>query len=464
MKKTYTTLDYDWLTRTTGDPFVDAGGYALEEFSRHFPDLDILQLIRKASEIYVNSWGARINPFFLNSPITQPAFKGNKKITETESYFQQVLSNNLDADNSASIGECRITGRKTHLFPCGRNNSVLSGSTAFVNFHHNFQNGLMVSKEILIRYFFLPLGCEQLQGQIALITSSNPEISSFYSKKICNENLIAVGKGLSESILKAKTNSSGTALFRYADVVMSWRREEFDDKDSTLSLYHFTNFGASPSLMIYELPFQVLKFYSYATRAKHIESWNNFVRRYYHTKGSKYDEESQELVIKNNKEIIPVISTEYQEWSNTIYDSLLEGKSILGYMLKYCRENDFDYNITKIYTTNILGMKKETIEKIEQMADYIINSNDEIGIGKAIKKLDAVKSSYDLRRFVLKDIVERYYEDGNDEAIITVKDYADYLFPDTDTWRETRDVLIIALYERLHKMHKKVELESELTK
>ena len=216
--------------------------------------------------------------------------------------------------------------------------------------------------------------------------------------------------------------------------------------------------------MIYELPFQVLKFYSYATRAKHIESWNNFVRRYYHTKGSKYDEESQELVIKNNKEIIPVISTEYQEWSNTIYDSLLEGKSILGYMLKYCRENDFDYNITKIYTTNILGMKKETIEKIEQMADYIINSNDEIGIGKAIKKLDAVKSSYDLRRFVLKDIVERYYEDGNDEAIITVKDYADYLFPDTDTWRETRDVLIIALYERLHKMHKKVELESELTK
>lgn len=464
MKKTYTTLDYDWLTRTTGDPFVDAGGYALEEFSRHFPDLDILQLIRKASEIYVNSWGARINPFFLNSPITQPAFKGNKKITETESYFQQVLSNNLDADNSASIGECRITGRKTNLFPCGRNNSVLSGSTAFVNFHHNFQNGLMVSKEILIRYFFLPLGCEQLQGQIALITSSNPEISSFFCKKICNENLIAVGKGLSESILKAKTNSPGTALFRYADVVMSWRREEFYDKDSTLSLYHFTNFGASPSLMIYELPFQVLKFYSYATRAKHIESWNNFVRRYYHTKGSKYDEESQELVIKNNKEIIPVISTEYQEWSNTIYDSLLEGKSILGYMLKYCRENDFDYNITKIYTTNILGMKKETIEKIEQMADYIINSNDEIGIGKAIKKLDAVKSSYDLRRFVLKDIVERYYEDGNDEAIITVKDYADYLFPDTDTWRETRDVLIIALYERLHKMHKKVELESELTK
>ena len=387
MKKTYTTLDYDWLTRTMGDPFVDAGGYALEEFSRHFPDLDILQLIRKAAEIYVYSWGAKINPFFLNSPITQPAFKGDKKITETESYFRYVLSNNLDADSSAPVGVCRLTGRKTYLFPCGRNNSVLSGSTAFVNFHHNFQIGMMVSKEIVIRYFFLPLGCEQLQGQIALITSSNPEISSFYSQKVCNKNLIAVGKGLSESILKAKTSSPGTALFRYADAVMRERNDEFDDRGSTLSLYHFTNFGASPSLMIYELPFQVLKFYSYVTKAKHIESWNNFVRRYYHTKGSKYDDEKQKLVVKNDKEIVPVESSEYQEWSNTIYDSLLNGKSILGCMLQYSKDNDVDNNIIRIYTINILGMKKETIDKIEQMADYIIDSNDEIGIGKAIKNL-----------------------------------------------------------------------------
>ena len=30
------------------------------------------------------------------------------------------------------------------------------------------------------------------------------------------------------------------------------------------------------------------------------------------------------------------------------------------------------------------------------------------------------------------------------------KDYTDYLFPDTDSWKETRDVLLIAIYERLH--------------
>lgn len=465
MKKTYTTLDYDWLTRTTGDPFVDAGGYALEEFSRHFPDLDILQLIMKASEIYVYNWESKINTFFLDSTITQPSYRENHiKLAKTESYFRQILSNKLDDGSCAHVGNCRITGRKTYLFPCGRNNIVLSGSKKYINFHHNFQMGLMASKEIIIRSFFLPLGCVQLNGQIALITSSSPDISSFFCQCICKENIIAIGKGMSDSILKGRTNSPGTALFRYADKVMNEYRGNFKDMVGTLSLYHFTNFATKPSLDIYELPFQVLKFYSYVTKAMHIDSWNNFVRRYYHTKGSKYDDEKQELIIKNNKEIVPVASSDYQEWSNTIYDSLLNGKSILGYMLQYCRENDIDYNIIRIYSTNILGMKKETIDKVEQMADYIIGSNDEIGIEKAIKKLDGVKNSYDLRRFVLKDIVERYYEDGNDEAIVTVKDYAEYLFPDTDSWRETRDVLIIALYERLHKMHKKVELKSELTK
>lgn len=51
------------------------------------------------------------------------------------------------------------------------------------------------------------------------------------------------------------------------------------------------------------------------------------------------------------------------------------------------------------------------------------------------------------------------YEEGNDEAIVTVKDYVDYLFPDSDSWKEMRDVLLIAIYERLHKLKKKVEIE-----
>lgn len=463
MRQTYDTVDYDWLTKPTGDPFVDAGGYALEEFSQHFPDLDILQLIDKAADIYVDTWSCKINAFFLNSPITQPAFIGNQKKVENNKYFSNVLANKYTPDTLAKIGECRITGRKTYVFPCGRHNSVLSGSTAFINFHHGFQNGLMVSKEILIRYFFLPLACEQLQGQIGLISSSNPEIATFFSKRNCRMNLDYIGKHLSNAVLKARTSSSGTTLFRFADSIIRERKSEFDDMDSTLTLYNFTNFGASPSLTIYELPFQVLKFYNYVIKEKHRAEWTNFVKRYYKDRKATFDEASDKFLIKDKGKTLEVGQDEYQYWYNVIYDSLMQDKSILGYLVNFCREHDFDFSIVRMYSINIRNMKKDTIDKIEQMADFIISSNDEVGIGKAIRKLDAVASSYDLRRFILKDIVAKYYEEGNEDAIVTVNDYAEYLFPDTNSWRETRDVLIIALYERLHKMHKQINIESDTT-
>ena len=75
MKETYKNVDYKSLFEMTGDPFVDAGGFALEEFASHFPDLDILELIVKATNIYVDWWDAKIDSFFLNSKITQHGFK-----------------------------------------------------------------------------------------------------------------------------------------------------------------------------------------------------------------------------------------------------------------------------------------------------------------------------------------------------------------------------------------------------
>ena len=95
------------------------------------------------------------------------------------------------------------------------------------------------------------------------------------------------------------------------------------------------------------------------------------------------------------------------------------------------------------------------------MADFIFEANnDKFSLEKVIKKLYAVDSSYDLRRFVLKDIVAKYYEKHNEEeqAIITVEDYTNYLFPDTDSWKETRDVLIIALFQKLHERNMKIEI------
>lgn len=454
MKQDIQNIDYEWLVKPTGDPFVDAGGYALEEFSHYYPDANILELIDKVASIYVDRWEGKINPFFLNSKITQPAFKGNKKKTETYRYFQALINNDDGIE-----GYCRVTGKKGNVFIGGRDNFVLSGSSTFSNFHHEFQNGIMISKEVIIRCFFLPLACEQLQGRISLLNSSNPEVTAFFAKLVCKRNMEALKNNMSTSVLKSKTSSTSTALLRFVDEVLNAKSIHFDNEGQCdLRMYLFTNFGASPDLQVLSLPFPVWHFYRFVMKGKYRDNWHDFVSRYYRSKGCICIS-ANEYKISVGKNVQTVAENEFQYWDNSIYKSLINGKSILSFILDYSKENEFEFNIVKVYSIKIRKMKKETIEKIEQMADFIINSNNDRGIGKAITKLNAVTSSFLLRRYVLNNIVKPYYDGGYNEAIVTVKDYVDYLFPDSDSWKEMRDVLLIAIYEKLHKLKKKVEIE-----
>ena len=58
--------------------------------------------------------------------------------------------------------------------------------------------------------------------------------------------------------------------------------------------------------------------------------------------------------------------------------------------------------------------------------------------------------------------VSKNYAIGNDEAIVTVEDYTNYLFPEGSSWMETRDVLLIYIYQKLHEKNiKMVIAESE---
>lgn len=462
MKHTYPKINYDWLFRPTGDPFADVGGYALKEFSKRYPDSDILEIIMKVTDIYVDRWNGKINPFFLNSKITQPAFTLQRKKEETKKYFHDLLTE----ETSGQLGICRITGEKTKLYPAGRDNTVLSGSGTLVNFHHTFQEGIMLSKEIIIRYHFLPLGCELLLGKVAVIHSNNSEITELFASECCKRNLRAIASNLSDGILKSQSRSPGTALFRFIDQIVTRVRTtiEEDSGQYTISLYHFTNFGASPDVQIYALPFEIFKFYWTIQKNDIVRrQWNEFVAGYYSNsdyKKAKYNEADGVYIYNEKNSSIEIQGNDFKFWRNTIYERLINNQSIVSQLLRYSREYELSWELIKIYEFNIRKMKKETLAKIEKMAEYILASNDEQRIKKAITKLDSVNNSYLLRRFVLKDIVAKYYNEGNKEAIVTVEDYAEYLFPDTNSWQETRDVLLISIYQKMHerKMHVETEL------
>lgn len=456
-------LEVDWLTKVTGDPFADTGGIVIKYLWSlpHLKDKNILELIDFAANIYVNKWDGKLHAFFLNSRITQPAFIGQRKIDEALKYYKGLIN----GTENHQEGYCRISGRKTKLYLAGRDNHILSGSGTFVNFHHNFESGLFLSKEVLIRIFFVPLGLVQLSDKVAMLNSNYEKVTEFFVERNFKENLNAISNGTAEGVLRSEFNNPANALFNFADNYLNTHlkgllngdeEELFNEANITLTLYHFTNFGASPEVIIYVLESKVFKFYAFCNRILFKKDWNQFLRFNYRNskyKGASFNEDKEIWESKNEG----LEYETYKIWRNDVLEKLLTGKSILGNILRWNVTHPFPFIIVEKYQTIIKNMEKKTIDKIRQIADFIVINRDTGFITKSIKRLNGEKTAHGLRQFIVKLNSENYQKDG-EQPLVTVQDYADYLFPDGGNWREVRDVLLIAIYEKLHEANIAVEV------
>lgn len=454
MKQTYKTVDYDWLIRPTGDIFSDVGGFVIKHLAEKYPEKDILELIEYMAKIYVNRWGNKIYSFFLNAPITQPAFKGEKKIEETIRYFNSLLNESAYSET----GFCRITGRETRLFKAGRDNSLLSGSGTFVNFHHNFQFGLMLSKEMIIRMFFIPYGSVLVGNNIGIIQTNNMEVNEFFVKENCLANDAKIGKGLSDGILRSEYSIPSNALFRFVDNLLVDRYNRI--KNLSISLYHFTNFGASPEIVIYRLPSSVFRFYS-TCRARLNAYWEPFVAAHYTNsryKGAVYDQSSSRYEFTKKGETEYISAGDYKLWWNAVLENLLKGNSLLTLFLKWVKKHTFNFSIVELYQKEIRNMKKETLDKIKELASFITEMDEDM-IKKNIRALNGAKNPYELRRFFLNKVIVKNYNDGAEKPVITLDEMVNYLLPDSISWKEIRDLLLIAVYQQLHEKNKNLDLD-----
>ncbi|MEG1142840.1 MAG: hypothetical protein RSC28_07020 [Bacteroidales bacterium] len=459
MKEDTNTINYKWLTHSTGDPFADAGGYVIKYLSDNFPQKDIIDLIEYITKIYVNKWGSKLNTFFLNSTITQPSFKGEQKIKETISYFESLINET----EKFEYGYCRITGEKTKLFRAGRDNTVMSGSGRFVNFHHSFQSGMMLSKEIIIRMFFMPFGVISVGGKIAIIQSNSDIINSFFIIKNCTKNMSCIASSISEEVLKSDFGIPSNALFNFIDDLFVNQLSETIENIHELSvaLYHFTNFGASPEINLYKLPATVFQFYSTCQIPILKNDWQLFLLSHYSNsklKGAKYNESTSEYDYIKKEEIQKITYNDYRTWRNIVLENLLKGNNILRLFLKWGINHKFSFIIVELYQKNINNMKQETLNKIKDLASFLTN-NDEDSIKKTIKSLDSYKNAYELRRFFLKNVVAKNYKNGAKETIITMEELVYYLFPDDASWRDIRDILLFAIYQELHAKDLKIDVE-----
>lgn len=457
--------EINWLTHPTGDPFADIGGLVIECLQEKYPEKSIIHLIEEVANIYVHRWDNNLHSFFLNSTITHNSNKGKKGYDKTIAYYKSLIGGVGSAD-----GYCRITGQKTKVYPAARDNHIMSGSATLINFHHGFESGLQLSKEALIRMFFVPLGVEQLGDKVAALASNRDSVTRFFVRKHVDENLRALGSNLSRSILRSDFTNPVNAIFDYARQCIEGVKTATYDEESkmshtkgvTLNLFHFTNFGASPTINIITLPATVFAFYAFCL-LHHKKDWNNFIYRQYSSakfKNAVYNPQSEQWT--NSKEEIGFDA--YRIWRNRAFECLLHGngEGFRRLVLKHSKTQVFNFQIIEQYQINIRNMDKRTLSKILELADFIIADSSDDEIKKAITRINGQRSSNALRRYLL-NLVAGYNKKHSDKEkpLITIEEYADYLFPDGTYWNEIRDLLLIAIYQRLHEMNKSVDVDLE---
>jgi CRISPR-associated protein Cst1 len=317
----------------------------------------------------------------------------------------------------------------------------------------------------------VPFACQQLQGRISLMQSSNQRLSDFFVRLTIDRNLHEIGVGTSDGVSKSDFNKPANAIFDFVDKALSQLKDFNEGKNlPSLTLYHFTNFGASPEIQMFQLPAKVFLFYRTCLQPRFRDDWQKFLRSHYFDgkhKGAQYNIQTEKFEFTKSKETVNIDQDDYKQWFNRILNKLLINKSIRSEILRWSRKYTFNFEIVSIYQQNIIGMKKETINKIKELAAFLIREEDADKIKKRIKALDGAKNASALRRFILKDVVAANYVAGNDDPIVTVEDYVNYLFPDGSYWAEIRDILLIAIYQELHERdliseELKVELVQEV--
>ncbi|MBK8428070.1 MAG: hypothetical protein IPL27_19835 [Lewinellaceae bacterium] len=65
-----------------------------------------------------------------------------------------------------------------------------------------FDEGIRLSKEVLIRLFFVPFGVRQIGGMVGVITSNLESITEKYVQENCQKNIAELGSGMGTGVLK----------------------------------------------------------------------------------------------------------------------------------------------------------------------------------------------------------------------------------------------------------------------
>lgn|GEM_PF-1202291 len=461
-------LDFDYIS---GDPFVEAGRRVVVERTgkRRVEVEEIRKLIDWALSYYVDKWNGKLNPISLNGPITQPAFKGNnRKIEETIKYFDRIY-NQIGYEE----GNCQVCGRLDNLFPADRSNMPLTGSNTNPNFHSYFSKGIMLCAECLTSLFFLPFAVINAGKCLLVINTLSDDIFKYWMEETLYKTVHALNsEGMAESRKKILSNQLYYLADRFSALDENIIRKE------SINLYYFTNFGASPECTFITLPKSVILFLKGIKEEKRnisgdfaaivfsnmmrkdstvLEEWNSIIWKNYRKNNAIFDQQKNEYLIKERKNLVTVSREEVSQWYNPIIEKLINNENILSYL----RQAKVSSTLAVYYCLEVLKMDKDRIKVLIQLADKIAGLIEAQDKSDILIDLQKSRNPWEFRLALFK-AMRLYAKTGKEEPLFNTEEYLYKIFPDGEPWTDARDLILVRLYEKLHKWLSNKNIDSDI--
>lgn len=421
--------------KITGNPFIDLGIYALStKLDKDISEItldDIKKESKVISQLYTEiSWKKNMHTVFPNSVLVNPVSTNKPNLKEM--YLENLNSLIDSIEPIQEHGSCMGCGRRDVKEIFGKDAIPLTGSKSLINYFSFANSGADYCSLCALLVQFSPLSLYRCGGKMILLHSDSEKVMKFWAKKAIDNIDVQFSSGDFSGCYNRGITRPTNAIFNIISQVISsgrrWRRE-----NPSFNFYYFTNFNQGAELDIYTLPNGVFTFLTEIPRDDWF-NWSFIVKKAYNVNWDKVESKD-----------------DYKNRSNSVYNNLLEGRSILKsfYNIKF-KKTYCTWKLVESYTKEVKNMDKNRIESIKAIGDRLSNyiKNDD-----SLKTLNSLEnaSNYNTFRNILRKILKKKIKNGDEELLFTFDEYVIDLFPEGNiTWRETQDLLLFRIYENLH--------------
>lgn len=424
------------MLNITGNPFIDLGMFALAvKLDKNISDItleDIKIESEYISKLYVEeSWKKNMHTIFPNSVLVNPASTNKSNLNEL--YVDNLMQLIDSIEPIQENGSCMGCGRRNASNPFGKDAIPLTGSKSLINYFSFANSGADYCSLCALLIQFSPLAMYRCGGRMIVLHSDSQRVMKFWAEKAIDNINIQMSSGEFSGCYNQGITRPTNAIFNIISQVIkqgkNWRKE-----NPSFNFYYFTNFNQGAELDIYTLPYGIFNFLTEIP----IEDWSNWnfiVKKAY--RFVKWDKVENEDDYKNNP--------------NSVYNNLLEGKSILKslYSTKF-KKTYCTWKLVKSYMKEVRNMDEKRIEAIKNVGDKLSNYIKDNDSFNTLSKLEQA-SNYNNFRNILRKILKNKINNGDKELLFTFDEYVMDLFPEGNmTWRETQDLLLFRIYENLH--------------